>query len=46
MAGKLATQFQFLVVEEVEDSMIEFLTKTLNKIYEIARLLEEKYLIF
>jgi uncharacterized alpha-E superfamily protein len=46
MAGKLATQFQFLIIEEIEASMIEFLTVTLDKIYEIARSLEEKYLIF
>lgn len=46
MAGKLATQFQFLTIEEVEDHIIEFLNGTLNKISDITRLLQEKYLIF
>jgi len=44
--GKIATQYQFLTVEEVEESPIEFLSKTIDKIYNLARLLEEKYLSF
>jgi uncharacterized alpha-E superfamily protein len=46
MAGRIATQYKFLTIEEVEEDIVEFLTETLNKIYDIARLLEEKYLIF
>lgn len=46
MAGKIATQFQFLTIEEVEDDIIEFINQTLTKIYDIARVLEEKYLIY
>ncbi len=45
-AGKLASQFQFLTIEEVEDGITEFLEETLNKINYIAKILEEKYLIF
>lgn len=46
IAGKVATQFQYLTIEEVEEDIIDFLNETLNNIYDIARILEEKYLIF
>lgn len=46
MAGKLASQFQFLTIEEVEDDIMAFLGDTLTKINNIAKILEEKYLIF
>jgi uncharacterized alpha-E superfamily protein len=46
MAGRIATQYKFLTIEEVEDDIVEFLNETLNKIYDIARLLEERYLIY
>lgn len=46
MAGKVATQYQYLTIEEVEDHIVDFLHETLNKIYAIAKLLEEKYLLY
>jgi uncharacterized alpha-E superfamily protein len=44
--GKLATQLQFLTIEEVEENAIEYLNKTLDKIYSLAQVLEQKYLIY
>jgi uncharacterized alpha-E superfamily protein len=44
--GKIATQLQFLTIEEVEENAIEFMNKTLEKLFNLARLLEEKYLIY
>lgn len=44
--GKIATQYQFITVEEIEENTVEFLNKTIDKIYNLARLLEEKYLSF
>ncbi len=46
VAGKLASQFQFLTIEEVEHDITGFLGDTLSNINHIARILEEKYLIF
>jgi uncharacterized alpha-E superfamily protein len=44
--GKIATQLHFLTIEEVEENAIEFMNKTLEKLFNLARLLEEKYLIY
>jgi uncharacterized alpha-E superfamily protein len=44
--GKIATQFEFLTIEEAEENPGEFLNKTLNRINNVASLLEEKYLTF
>ncbi|CAA9218134.1 MAG: hypothetical protein AVDCRST_MAG95-410 [uncultured Adhaeribacter sp.] len=44
--GKITTQLQFLTIEEVEENTIEFLNKTLDKIYSLAQVLEQKYLIY
>ncbi|RNI29210.1 alpha-E domain-containing protein [Rufibacter latericius] len=44
MAGKLACRFQYLTIDEVEDRASKFLERTLGDIYEIANLLDVKYL--
>jgi len=44
--GKLASQFEFLTVEEIEENTIEYLSKTIDKIYNLTRLLEVKYLAY
>lgn len=44
MAGKLASQFQYITIEEVEDKAAKFLASTLNNIYELAHILDVKYL--
>jgi uncharacterized alpha-E superfamily protein len=44
MAGKLACRFRFNTIEEVENTAAEFLKMTLHKIYELAHLLDVKYL--
>ena len=44
--GKIATQLQFLTIDEVEENAIEFMNKTLEKLFSLAQLLEEKYLIY
>ena len=44
LAGKLATQFQFQTIEEVEGSINDFLKNALAKIYYLAAQLEKKYL--
>ncbi len=44
LAGKLASQFQFQTIEEVEGSINDFLGNALTKIYDLAAQLEKKYL--
>ncbi|WP_026464274.1 alpha-E domain-containing protein [Adhaeribacter aquaticus] len=44
IAGKLACRFQYTTIDEVEEKASEFLKQTLNTIYEIAGLLDVKYL--
>lgn len=44
--GKIATQLQFSTIEEVEENIDDFLTKTLSRLYNVANLMEEKYLTF
>ncbi len=44
MAGKLACRFQYLTIEEVEDRAPQFLKRTLDNVYELASLLDVKYL--
>lgn len=46
LIGKLSNNFQFLTIEEVDDTITEFLQKTLTKIYAITNLLEVKYLVY
>lgn len=46
MAGKLACRFQYLTIEEVEDRADQFLKRTLDNVYELAHLLDVKYLKF
>jgi uncharacterized alpha-E superfamily protein len=44
MAGKIASQFQFLTIEEVDGSIQDFLNNTINSLYGLANLLNQKYL--
>lgn len=44
IAGKLASQFQYLTVEEVEDSIEGFLSKAVDSLYGLANSLTQKYL--
>ncbi len=44
MAGKLACRFQYLTIEEVDDRATQFLKRTLDDVYELAHLLDVKYL--
>jgi uncharacterized alpha-E superfamily protein len=44
MAGKVAAQFQYLTIEEVEGSIQDFLTKTTGSLYGMANLINQKYL--
>ncbi|AKD04023.1 alpha-E domain-containing protein [Pontibacter korlensis] len=44
MAGKLACRFQYDTIEEVENTAPQFLEKMLGSIYELAHLLNTKYL--
>jgi uncharacterized alpha-E superfamily protein len=46
MAGKLASQFKFLTIEETESQVTQFLSSTLEKINQMASLLVEKHLIY
>ena len=43
-AGKIASQFQFLTIEEVETSIPAFLNKTVASLNSLASLLDQKYL--
>ena len=43
-AGKIASQFQFLTIEEVETAIPEFLNKTVANLNDLASLLDQKYL--
>jgi uncharacterized alpha-E superfamily protein len=45
-AGKIAAQFQFLTMAEVEGSIPEFLNKTVAGLYDLASSLDQKYLCF
>jgi uncharacterized alpha-E superfamily protein len=45
MAGKLASQFKYLTIEETETQVTEFLNSTLGKINQMASLLVEKHLV-
>lgn len=44
--GKICSAYNFLTIKEVEEDSLTFLRDTLNKIYNIAELLEKKYLTF
>lgn len=46
IAGKLASEFQYMTIEEIDSSATEFLNKTLDRLYELTELLESKYLKF
>ena len=43
-AGKIASQFQFLTMDEVETAIPEFLNKTVANLNDLASLLDQKYL--
>ncbi|MEZ4883593.1 MAG: alpha-E domain-containing protein [Chitinophagales bacterium] len=42
-AGKLANSFKYLEYEEIEGNLQEFLTSSLNKIYQLHELIEKEY---
>jgi hypothetical protein len=44
MAGKLACRFSYHTIDEVEDKAAAFLESTLESIYELAHLIDVKYL--
>jgi uncharacterized alpha-E superfamily protein len=44
MAGKLACRFSYHTIDEIEDTAAEFLKNTLDCIYELAYLIDVKYL--
>jgi uncharacterized alpha-E superfamily protein len=44
--GKLAAQYQFLTIEEVDNSIAAFLSEMLSGIDNIGRILEKKYLAY
>ena len=46
MAGKIASQFVYQTVEEVEDSVQDFLIHTIDSLYGLANLLNQKYLYY
>jgi uncharacterized alpha-E superfamily protein len=46
MAGKIASRIQFLTIEEVENKVPDFLGKTLEGLYGLANVLNQKYLHF
>jgi uncharacterized alpha-E superfamily protein len=46
VVGKLAARYQFLTIEEVDSSIIDFLSETLSSVADVGRLLEEKYLAY
>ncbi|RNI27157.1 alpha-E domain-containing protein [Rufibacter immobilis] len=43
-AGKLACNFQYTTVKDIEENPVEFLNTTLESIYALAHLLDAKYL--
>jgi uncharacterized alpha-E superfamily protein len=45
-AGKLASQFKYMTIEETEKEVTEFLSSTLEKINTMATLLVDKHLIY
>jgi len=45
-AGKIASQFQYLTMDEVEGSLTGFLNETVANLNNLAALLEQKYLCF
>ncbi|TXK47943.1 alpha-E domain-containing protein [Pontibacter qinzhouensis] len=46
MAGKMANSFKYMTIEDTEGGLTEFLNKTLKDLYDLANVLEEKYLNF
>ncbi len=44
IAGKLACHYQYNTIEDIETSPVEFLETTLQNIYDLAHLLDVKYL--
>jgi uncharacterized alpha-E superfamily protein len=46
VVGKLAARYQYLTIEEVDSSITDFLSETLNGIADVGRLIEEKYLAY
>lgn len=46
MAGKVATQFQYQTIEDVDGTMEVFLEKTISELFGLAQLLQSKYLSF
>ncbi len=42
--GKICSTYQYLLIDEIEDNILDFLYKTLNNIDKISDLLSKKYL--
>ncbi|TAE04065.1 MAG: alpha-E domain-containing protein, partial [Bacteroidetes bacterium] len=46
MVGKMTSNFRYLTISDIETDVTVFLTETLEKIYQIADTLEQKYLSY